>query len=199
MTFPSPPLLPPSGEPGPDPVVGVPPLADAGSPGESEAIRARDPDPRWRQDFHGLLYLGALRGDFRYLGHKIDIRTLRTSEELIIAVLTREWAETMGYARAHATAICAMCVDAVDGQPLPTPLGDHSDDIAWARDRFRYAQRWFPYTIDAIFERYLELESRVRTVLDELGKGPGPEGPPMTGSSSSPGSPSGEDFSPAPA
>jgi hypothetical protein len=180
-----------------EPAYAPPPMADASVPGEGEAINVRDPDPRWAQDFHGLLYLGALRGDFRYLGHRIDIRTLRGSEELMIAILTREWADTMGFARAHATAMAALCTEAVDGQSLPVPLGETSDDMAWARDRFRYAQRWYPFTVDIIFERYLELEGRMRKVIDELGKGPAPGGPPQTpGSSTRSGSPGAEGSSP---
>lgn len=186
MTLPSPPLLPP-----PDPGTPLPqhspaPAADEGVPGEGERISVRDPDPRWKQDFHGLLYLGALRGEFRYLGHKISIRTLQTSEELILALLTREHAETMGYARAHATGIAALAVEAVDGKPMPVPLGETDDkEIAWARDRYRYAQRWYPFTIDAIFDRYLELEQRAREVLQQLGKSPAPDGATPTSSPTS--------------
>ncbi len=173
-------------------------MADAATPGEGDPIHVRDPDPRWKQDYHGLLYLGALRGDFRYLGHKIEIRTMTSAQELLIAILTREWADTMGFARAHATAMAALCTDAIDGQSLPVPLGETGDDMAWARERFRYAQRWYPFTIDAIFERYLELEGRMRKVLEELGKGSALTGPPLTsGSQPTSGSPDGEGSSQA--
>jgi hypothetical protein len=165
------------------------PAADESVPGQGQELDFDDPDPRWRADFHGLLYLGALRGRFTWLGHVIRIRTLRSNEELIVAQLGRDWAETMGGARAHAIAMVALSVESVDGQPLPSPLGEQdAGSIGWAEERFRYAGRWYSYTIDVIFERYLELEARVREVMTELGKGsapPGPE-PELTSTSTSP-------------
>lgn len=154
------------------------PAADESVPGPGEQLAAEDPDPRWRADFHGLLYLGALRARFSWLGHVIRIRTLRSDEELIVAQLGRDWAETMGGARAHAIAMVALAVESIDGQPMPSPLGEQdAGSIGWAEERFRYAGRWYSYTIDAIFERYLELEGRVREVMAELGKGSAPPGP----------------------
>ena len=165
------------------------PAADESVPGPGQEQDFEDPDPRWRTDFHGLLYLGALRARFSWMGHVIRIRTLRSNEELIVAQLGQAWAETMGGARAHAVAMVALAVESVDGQPLPSPLGEQdAGSIGWAEERFRYAGRWYAYTIDHIFERYLELEGRVREVMAELGKGsapPGPE-PELTSTSTSP-------------
>lgn len=162
------------------------PQADEDLPGEGQELEPSGTDPRWKTDFHGLLYLGALRASFRYLGHKITIRTLRTHEELIAAQLSHEWAETLGGARAHATAIAALCVEAIDGQAMPTPLGEQSAmGTGWAEERFRYAGRWYPFTIDAIFSRYLELEGRARHVADELGKDSAPEESGQTSASAS--------------
>lgn len=162
------------------------PAADESVPGPGETMAFEDPDPRWRIDFHGLLYLGALRGRFTWLGHVFRIRTLRSDEELIVAQLGQAWAETMGGARAHAIAMVALCVESVDGQPMPSPLGEQdAGSIGWAEERFRYAGRWYAYTIDHIFGRYLELEGRVREVMTELGKGSAPEGPGLVSTSTS--------------
>lgn len=173
------------------------PLADESVAGEREELKPSPPDPRWQADFHGLLYVGALRASFAYLGHKITIRTLRTHEELIAAQLAHDWAETLGGTRAHAVAITALCVETIDGQPMPVPLGEQdAGTTGWAEQKFRYAGRWYAYTIDAIFSRYLELEGRARAVISELGKGSAPEGSgPTSGLMSS--SPDAGDSSPA--
>jgi hypothetical protein len=178
----------PPGEDGPfdpPPLPGpLTPMADESVPGPEQELIPEDPDPRWRTDFHGLLYLGALRARFTWLGHVFRIRTLRSDEELIVAQLGRDWAETMGGARAHAIAMVALSVESVDGHPMPSPLGEQdAGSIGWAEERFRYAGRWYSYTIDAIFERYLELEGRVREVMAELGKGSAPTEPGLVSTS----------------
>jgi hypothetical protein len=199
MSFPAPPPFEPGSQPAPPPPDPVP-LGDAGVPDEGEPIGIGEADPRWKIDYHGLLFTGALRGYFRYLGHRIDIRTLRSSDELILGLLTREYSDTVAYARAHAQGIAALAVEAVDGKPMPVPLGENGDSYAWARDRYAYAGRWYPFVIDAVFERYLELEQRARAVLDELGKGPARTGPLQTPGSPSPsGTPDGGESSPVPA
>jgi hypothetical protein len=185
----APPDLPGAGFPPPLPGPLIP-SADESVPGPGEEPAYDEPDPRWRTDFHGLLYLGALRARFSWMGHVIRIRTLRGNEELIVAQLGRDWAETMGGVRAHAIAMVALAVESIDGQPLPSPLGEQdAGSIGWAEERFRYAGRWYSYTIDHIFQRYLELEGRVREVMDELGKGSAPMGPEpvSTSTSTSPG------------
>jgi hypothetical protein len=169
----------------PPPLPGPVPMADEAVPGPGDELEPEDPDPRWRTDFHGLLYLGALRARFSWLGHVFRIRTLRSDEELIVAELGKMWQDTMGGARAHAIAMVALAVESVDGVPMPSPLGEQSGSIGWAEERFRYAGRWYSYTIDAVFERYLELEGRVRAVMDELGKGSAPTGPEPASTSTS--------------
>lgn len=199
MPEPPPGWVPPPGWPGPDLAGGLPetgpltPMADESVPGDGDELVSEDPDPRWTTDFHGLLYLGALRARFAWNGHVFRIRTLRSNEELIVAQLGSAWAETMGGTRAHAIAMVAMCVESIDGHPMPAPLGEQdAGSIGWAEERFRYAGRWYSYTIDAIFERYLELEGRVREIMAGLGKGSAPAGP-TPGLISTSSSPSGED------
>jgi len=128
------------------------------------------PDDKWRADFHGLLHIGALSGSFEWLGHRIVLHTLRSDETLLIASLIKEWESTIGSTTAYATAMCALAVDQIDSTPLPSPLGDDGTPDQWARERFAYAQRWFPPTIDMIYTQYLALEKRVQEVLAEMGK-----------------------------
>jgi len=125
----------------------------------------------WREDFAGLLVMGALRGWFEWCGHRIAVRTLTTDEEILVGQLTREYEGSIAGTKAYATAVAGLCVDSVDHQPMPVPLGEHPNQpYKWALERFNYARRWFPPTIDAIFEAYLLLEGRQREVMAGLGK-----------------------------
>lgn len=151
----------------------------------------------WREDFSGLLTLGSVTGWFEWCGHRIALRTLTVDEELLVSQLTREFDSGIGATKAYATAICGMCVDAIDHQPMPVPLGEHPGaPYKWALERFNYARRWFPPTIDAIFDAYLQLEIRQREVMTELGKASGPGESATPGLSARSVSPNGGDSSP---
>lgn len=145
----------------------------------------------WKQDFTGLLYLGALRGWFDWCGHRVHLRTLTTDEELLVAALIKEFEGSMGGMKAYATATSGLCVESIDGQPMPVPLGEHPNQpYTWAQQRFNYARRWFPPTIDAILNAYLQLETRQRQVMASLGKASAPGEDATPGLSASSGSPS---------
>lgn len=151
-------------------------------------------DAPWREDFSGLLALGSVRGWFEWCGHRITLRTLTTDEELLVSQLTREYEGGIGGTKAYATAICGLCVDSIDHQPMPVPLGEHPNQpYKWALERFNYAKRWFPPTIDAIFDAYLRLEIRQREVMTELGKASVPGDGATPGLSARSASPAGED------
>ncbi len=170
---------------------------DAFPAADGSPTQFSDPDPRWSEDFTGLLHLGYLTCTFEYLGHKVLMRTLKTDEELIVAEIVAPWSSTIGGTKAYATALAALAVVTIDGQPMPTPLGETGGGIQWAQERFNYARRWYPFTIDHFYSRYMELEARVTQILDGLGKGSPQEGV-TPGSSASAGSPTGGDFSLAP-
>jgi hypothetical protein len=148
----------------------------------------------WREDFSGLLLLGAVRGWFEWCGHRIALRTLTTDEELLVSQLTHEYEGSMGGTKAYATALCGLAVDAVDRQPMPVPLGEHPNQpYKWALERFNYARRWYPPTVDAIFDAYLRLEIRQREVMTELGKSSAPGEDANPGLSARSASPNGGD------
>lgn len=159
----------------------------------STEVHIEDPDTgSWQEDFTGLLSLGALHGWFDWCGHRIAIRTLTTDEELLVAQLIREFEGGMGGMKAYATATSGLCVEAIDHQPMPVPLGEHPNQAyKWALERFNYARRWFPPTIDAILDAYLQLETRQREVMANLGKASAPGAAVTPGLSDSSGSPGG--------
>ena len=147
------------------------PAADGPTEAPLELHAEPHDEAAWREDFTGLLVMGALRGWFEWCGHRIAIKTLTTEEELLVAQLTREYEGGIGGTKAYATALAGLCVEAVDRQPMPVPLGEHpGQPNKWALERFNYALRWYPPTIDAIFDAYLRLEARQRDVMAGLGK-----------------------------
>ncbi|MCW2930030.1 MAG: hypothetical protein JWM19_992 [Actinomycetia bacterium] len=155
-------------------------------------LNFEDPDTRsWTEDLVGLLSLGAVRGWFDWCGHRISVRTLTTDEELLVAQLIREFEGGMGGTKAYATATAGLCAESIDHQPMPVPLGEHpNSQYKWALERFNYARRWYPPTIDAILDAYLQLEDRQRAVMAGLGKASAPGASSTPGLSASSGSPS---------
>jgi hypothetical protein len=120
------------------------------------------------------------------------LKTLTTDEELLVAQLIREFEGGMGGMKAYATATSALAVEAIDHQPMPAPLGEHPNQTyKWALERFNYARRWYPPTIDAILDAYLQLETRQRQVMTSLGKASGLGASSTPGLSASSASPSG--------
>lgn len=126
-------------------------------------------DPRYQQDFEGLLYIGKLTKTFNWLGHRFTIRTLTTEEVLEVGLVHRQYAETVADVKAYQTAVVAACVVAVDDQPMPIPITMEPTDTGLI-NRFRAVLRWFPPTLDAVYNEYLNLESRVTEVIEAMGK-----------------------------
>lgn len=126
-------------------------------------------DERYKDDFEGLAFLGALEARFSYIGHKFVIRTLTVDELLAAGRIIGEYQDTPAGTRAYATVMVALSVVSVDGKGLPSPIGEGDDAYSWARERFDYVKaRWFPFTVDFVYERYLLLEGRTQQVLMEM-------------------------------
>jgi hypothetical protein len=131
-------------------------------------------DGRFTEAFKGLAFLGALTARFSWLGHEFVIRTLGVNEQLAVAQVTDRYKGT-GEQLAYATAVVAMCVVTVDGQELPTPIGEDQQLAEWAHKRFAYVKdTWFQYTINQVFQEYLKLEDLVGKVIEAMGKALGP-------------------------
>lgn len=142
---------------------------DATDGEETEAPALPEFDPRVRNEFDGLLYLGRLTDAFTYMGHDFVIRTLSTGEILDVALLHKPYLGTMGDIKAYKAALVAACVESVDGRPMPLPITNQPMDTALA-NRFAYVQKtWFPPLIDVIYERFLALEEMVDRVLAAMG------------------------------
>lgn len=131
-------------------------------------------DPKCREDFEGLLYLGALTKKFTWLGHKFQIRTINVAESIAVGKVTQAYDPTMSAALAMKTAFAAMCVMTVDGKELPIPYQAEDETEAWAFQRFDHvANNWFQVTIEAVFAEYLALEAKANAVVMAMGKAQG--------------------------
>lgn len=161
------------------------PTPSSTAPEDTEAHRVTDAevsepdeplpefDPRVREDFEGLMYLGKLTHPFDWLGHKFVIRTMTTGEILEAGLIHREYVGTVADVRAYQACVVAACVVSVDDKHPPYPLTS-ADGETLLRTRFNYViDKWFPPTLDKVYNEYLVLEARVEAVIEAMGKAPG--------------------------
>jgi len=135
---------------------------------DDEEVVLPEFDPRYRQAFEGLLFIGKVSRTFRWLGHTFIIRTPRIDEILEIGQLHEPYNTSVADVKAYQTLLLAAIVETVDGQPLPIPF---SDDVSLIQSKFDYIKRhWYPWTLDKLYEEYLILDSEVKAVHDALGK-----------------------------
>lgn len=132
-------------------------------------------DPRFRDDFTGLIHIGALSRNIDFLGHQIRIRTLKSNELLAIGEITKPYLATLSEAKAYTQAVVSMAVMTVDGQELPSlPLGDGSQVVSWAQSRFDWVgDQWHDTVVGAIYNQYLVLAETVNKVIEAMGKASG--------------------------
>ena len=146
-----------------------PPPSDETTPDEADdSVTLLD--PRYKQDFEGLTYLGYLADEFEVGGHRLSVRTLNTDALLEVGLWTQKFSGSLGESRAYSTAVVAAAIELLDGRPLHRPLGSGEPDFAM---RVAVVRKWYPWTIDQIYSRVMELERRVDAVLSELGKASG--------------------------
>lgn len=142
-------------------------------------------DPRYKQDFEGLLYLGRLTDTFTWLGHTFTIRTLTSGEVMEVGLLHKPYVGTLADVKAYQAAVVAACVLEVDHKPMPVPVTNDPSDTALV-GKFQYVmQSWFPPTLDVVYDRYMLLEERVERVIEAMGKASGLTGSTPTSNATS--------------
>jgi hypothetical protein len=107
----------------------------------------------------GLLWLGYLTDSATLFGHSFVIKTLTRGEKLTVAILTKEWEETLGLADAYQAATVAASLLSVDSQPL-VDLDPSADRAAAVGRTFDRVKGWYGPVLDALFERVNDLEQR---------------------------------------
>jgi hypothetical protein len=131
-------------------------------------------DPRVQEDIDGLIWLGHLQDTFSFAGHDFVMRTLRGDEDLAAGLITKEYVETLGQARAWAWAKVALSLVAIDGDDTFCPPIGHSK-VDFARQRFQYVTSKWHWVLGAyLYQRYVDLEARqIEAVkaIENLSKG----------------------------
>lgn len=149
------------------PTEGTTPGSTSGEPSE---VALPEFDPRYREEFEGLLYLGYLTNEFSWMGHRFKIRTMTSGEYIEAGLAVRPYKDSIGESRAYVAAMVAGCLVLVDGRPLAIPITKDPSDSEFA-NRFRVIlDSWFPWTIDKVYEEFLKLEARVEEILAAMGK-----------------------------
>lgn len=159
------------------PILGPLPATDEAPPSEEDERAEEETeeplpefDPQYALEFEGLLFIGKLQRDFKFMGHKFVIRTLTTDEVLEVALLHQPYVGTLGDLRAYQTLMAAACLVSVDKKKLPLPLTNNEDDSE-LRNRWNYVRdNYFPVTIDAIYSEYVLLEDVVQRVVQKMGE-----------------------------
>lgn len=127
-------------------------------------------DPKHRDAFNGLMFIGALTSSFTFLGHKIKIKTIGIDDLLEVGLITAKYKGTLGESRAYSTAMVAASIISIDGKPLPQPLTTDPADTPLSNS-FEYVRTYyFPPVVDAIYLEYLELEAQVERIIASMGK-----------------------------
>jgi hypothetical protein len=130
-------------------------------------------DPRVRDDFNGLLYLGKLQRTFEWAGHEFTIRTLTVGEIIEIGLMHKQYADSLADIKAYQAAVVAACVELVDRRPLPFPISDDPSDTPLL-NRFNYVRdHWYPAVLDAVYTEYRVLEGTTAQVIAAMGKASG--------------------------
>jgi hypothetical protein len=132
-----------------------------------EVIEDRFPD-EVVDDVDGLLWLGYLEDVVEFCGHEFVIRTLRLEEEMLAALVSKEYIDTLGQAKAWIAAQVALALVSVDGDDsFCPPAGPNKKEFA--RARFKYvSSSWFEPTVNYIYSKYAELIERQATALEEM-------------------------------
>lgn len=135
-----------------------------------EAELQKEFDPRFKQDFEGLLFIGKLTDSFTWMGHRFVIRTIPSDDLLDMGLLHKPFVGTIADVKAYQMLVVAACIVTVDGQAPPFPITNEDADTLLL-NRWNFVRKsWFPPTVDVIYERYLLLEKRVEDVIEAMGK-----------------------------
>jgi hypothetical protein len=130
-------------------------------------------DPKQKEPFSGLLYVGALTHKFSLYGHSFVIATPTQTERLQMGIVIQPYQNTLSAEIAYSTALVAAYLVSIDGVMLPEPIMTNPketsllDRFTWVTENIRRP------VIDKIFDECLKLDGTVMGVLDAMGKASG--------------------------
>lgn len=121
-------------------------------------------------DFRNLLFIGRLSETVDVLGHPIALSTLSTEEDLAIGLVTKPYIGSDSYQRAYRTAIVAAAIRSIDGEPLVLAISGDTTTLEIVQAKFDKVKKYYPIFLDAVYERFTELEKKLLPVVSRLGK-----------------------------
>lgn len=121
--------------------------------------------------FEELLNIGKKTTTDTVFGHQVYLSTLTVEEELLVALLIKPYIGSDGYQRAYKAAVVAASVKEIDGQPVYQALSRDEDDSFVINKKFQKVTSYYPVVVDQMYQKVIELESGLRSLLEEkLGK-----------------------------
>lgn len=111
--------------------------------------------PESADAIHGLLSLGYLEKRVSFAGHSFVLRTLKAGEEIAVTLTTKEYAETVGYAKAYAIGVVAASLELVDGAPMMGALGP--DMVTPIQQKYAIVSQYFWPVVEFLYKEYLAL------------------------------------------
>lgn len=139
-----------------------------------EALQEEEPDwdpaegfdPRWKEEFEGLTYLGHLEDEVMIGPHRFVIHTLNTGEKLQVAQIVKNFENTIAYMKAYKAASVSAAIQSVDGRPIV--VTDKNRSVI--RQKYEYVvNMWHDTVVDILYEAVDALEMKVLLILQELG------------------------------
>lgn len=147
--------------------------APQGSQEEEEKPPLPEFDPKHREPFEGLLYLGRLQKTFSKWGHTFVIRTLTTEQLAEIGLIVKPYEGTNVENAVYQSAVVAASVQSVDGRPLPGTIEiDRSSELTLVRYPY-VLKNWMPSVREVVWQEIFTLELESRQVLEAMGKASG--------------------------
>lgn len=116
--------------------------------------------PEEQEAVEGLTFLGRMEETVEWCGHYFVLKTLTGEEELLAGLITKEYLESAGQAKAWAWAQVAIALVSVDGDEDFCPAAG-PDRVASARARFRYlTTNWYWPTCNALYGAFTALREK---------------------------------------
>jgi hypothetical protein len=124
-------------------------------------------DPKIREDFIGLTYLGKLEETCRVAGHTFLLRTPSQVDRLEMGPLHKPYLNTVTTEAAWRQLTVAAYLRRIDSQVAPDPL---SPSITALRVRLDWVREniYSEQVVDRLYDECLLLDSRVRDVIEAL-------------------------------
>lgn len=146
--------------------------AEAGNPAAStlEVDSETQLTAEERNDLSDLITVGKRKGHVVVLGHRIDVQTLNSLDEMNVGRYVKPYMDSPGFVRAWTVATAAAGVRLIDNQRIYDALAPIEDEAELFDQKVRIMARYFPYAITPIYDRIQQLDGEFAELAEKLGK-----------------------------